>query len=290
MSTLPGSPSPTGKAADHGPGAASLSGIRIRPSQASETPQPARKRGDITLLLSKVSAKPQLSAPRADGASALSSPLPSQADLPAAADAAAPSHLPIDALVREPAGQARPAPDAIIDAEIVEPAAGAAEERAEQEREPPAGRSDDRRQYNAAGRRLSDIQGYWARLRDGRRWPAWEDMDAGMVAQVWPNSFLLTCQAGGEGGKGAPVVAQAMRVDREAPPAGSPHDLPITPAVIDWIRSVGAEVAASGLPARHAEQFGTPRGSLLLRLHALPLSDDQTRVDRVLCHVARASG
>jgi hypothetical protein len=262
MSSNPGSPSSADAASQRSAGAASLAGIRIRPGRAADRPAdkatPDRKPGDITLLLSRVAAEPLRA-----GANGAASAGPASRTAPAALPDG-----PIDATVRE-----APAPD-IADSDDATASPPGAE----------------RRRQGHGVRGPSDIQGYWARLRGGRRWPAWDDMDAGMVAQVWPNSFLLTCEAGGAGGRGAPVVAHARRVGCDPPAPGSVDDLPITHAVVDWIRIVGAEVAASGLPARVTDRFETGRGSISLRLHALPLSDDQTRVDRVLCHVARASG
>jgi hypothetical protein len=262
MSSPPGSPSSVDQAPQRAAGAASLAGIRIRPgraaNRAAEDAAPDRKPGDITLLLSRVAAKPLIA--EVNGAA-------SGKERPRGSPATPPDG-PIDATVRD-------APDAEI---------------AESEDAAAASPEADRRRHGHGARRPSDIQGYWTRLRGGRRWPAWDDLDAGMIAQVWPNSFLLTCEASGAGGRGAPVVAQARRVGSDPPAPGSADDLPITHAVVEWIRSIGAEVAASGLPARETDRFETGRGSISLRLHALPLSDDQTRVDRVLCHVARASG
>jgi hypothetical protein len=262
MSSNPGSPPSADQVPQRGAGAASLAGIRIRPGRAAdraaEAAAPDRKPGDITLLLSRVAAKPLIAA--ANGAaSGKPGPRGNPAALPDG---------PIDATVREaPAAEVAETGDQIA-----------------------ASADPDRRRHGHGIRRPADIQGYWARLRGGRRWPAWNDLDAGMVAQVWPNSFLLLCEAGGAGGRGAPVVAQARRIGSDPPAPGSADDLPITHAVVEWIRSVGAEVAASGLPARETDRFETGRGGMSLQLHALPLSDDQARVDRVLCHVARAAG
>ena len=191
-------------------------------------------------------------------------------------------HGPIDATMRDADPVPGGAPQDRAEggsASKAEPAASVGDERQG---------SENRRRHDALGQRVSDIQGYWARLRKGRRWPAWRDMDAKLVGQVWANSFLLTCDSGQEAvDRVDPVVVQATRIGQGHPTPGDVDDVPISHAMVEWIRTVGAEVAASGLPARETDCFETARGATEFRLHALPLGDDQRRVDHVLCHVSR---
>ena len=50
----------------------------------------------------------------------------------------------------------------------------------------------------------------------------------------------------------------------------------------------GGEAARAGQPVQDSETFRTPEGTHAYKIVALPLSDQQTRVDHVLCHLTRA--
>ena len=129
-----------------------------------------------------------------------------------------------------------------------------------------------------------DIFGYWTKLRQGRRFPAWRDVDREEVARRWPNSFVLAC----DGGDGSPArIGCAARVggDEEL---GREHALPLSEPVIEWILATGRDVARYGEAIRDEEVFDSPRGRAGYRIVAVPLSDDQRRIDHILCHVSRA--
>jgi hypothetical protein len=136
----------------------------------------------------------------------------------------------------------------------------------------------------AAVRLPPDIFGYWTKLRQGRRFPAWDDVDREEVAQRWPNSFVLAC----DGGDGSPArIGRAARVGGDEA-AGRQHALPLSEPVIEWILATGRDVARYGEAIRDEEVFDSPRGRAGYRIVAVPLSDDQRRIDHILCHVSRA--
>jgi hypothetical protein len=58
--------------------------------------------------------------------------------------------------------------------------------------------------------------------------------------------------------------------------------------ITEWILSIGGEVARVGRPVQDNEVFMTPDGNHSYRIVALPLGDEQSRVDHVLCHLTRA--
>lgn len=130
-----------------------------------------------------------------------------------------------------------------------------------------------------------DIYGYWTRVKNGRRFPSRSDFDAEQLADHWPNSMLLTCaKAGGN----APVTFSSvlrLGANRRSRPG---EDLSITSMITEWILSTGGEAARAGKPVQDTEVFPTPDGTHAYKIVALPLSDHQTHVDHVLCHLSRS--
>lgn len=147
----------------------------------------------------------------------------------------------------------------------------------------PAVRSLQRTRLNA------DIHGYWNRLRQTRPFPAWHEMNVGEIAFYWPNSFLLSCDGGPGDSRGGAMISRAVRVvDPDfGQDTGGTAEIKFTQPMIEWILSIGREVARFGQPVRDSERFDTPGGAATYQVIAMPLGDDPRRVDRILCHVRR---
>jgi hypothetical protein len=129
-----------------------------------------------------------------------------------------------------------------------------------------------------------DIYGYWTRVKNGRRFPSRADFDAEQVAENWPNSMLLTC--GGAAGSHV-NFSSVLRLgaNRRTRPG---DELNFTSMITEWILATGGEAARAGAPVQDTEVFPTPDGTHAYKIVALPLSENQTRVDHVLCHLSRS--
>jgi hypothetical protein len=130
--------------------------------------------------------------------------------------------------------------------------------------------------------RSSDLFGYWNRMKNGRRFPARGDFDANEIAENWPNSMLLTCEGQGSGITFSKILRYGGHRSRPG------EEFSFTSMITEWILSVGGEVARVGRPVQDNEVFMTPDGNHSYRIVALPLGDEQSRVDHVLCHLTRA--
>ena len=131
-----------------------------------------------------------------------------------------------------------------------------------------------------------DIYGYWTRVKNGRRFPSRADFDAEQVAEHWPNSMLLTCGNGiGAGNHGNFSSVLRLGANRRSRPG---EDLNFTSMITEWILTTGGEAARAGTPVQDTEVFPTPEGTHAYKIVALPLSENQTRVDHVLCHLSRS--
>jgi hypothetical protein len=130
--------------------------------------------------------------------------------------------------------------------------------------------------------RSSDLYGYWNRMKNGRRFPARGDFDANEIAENWPNSMLLTCEGQGSGISFSKILRYGGHRSRPG------EEFSFTSMITEWILSIGGEVARVGRPVQDNEVFVTPDGNHSYRIVALPLGDEQSRVDHVLCHLTRA--
>ena len=131
-----------------------------------------------------------------------------------------------------------------------------------------------------------DIYGYWSRVKNGRRFPSRADFDAEQVGEHWPNSMLLTCgNSVGAGSHGSFSSVLRLGANRRSRPG---DDLNFTSMITEWILATGGEAARAGTPVQDTEVFPTPDGTHAYKIVALPLSENQTRVDHVLCHLSRS--
>ncbi|MGE0117327.1 MAG: hypothetical protein AB7S71_03950 [Dongiaceae bacterium] len=129
----------------------------------------------------------------------------------------------------------------------------------------------------------SDLYGYWTRVKNGRRFPSRADFDVEQVAENWPNSMLLTCS--GNGGQMNFSSILRLGANRRSRPG---EDLNFTSMITEWILAIGGEAVRAGTPVQDTEVFPSPEGTFAYKIVALPLSDQQTRVDHVLCHLSRS--
>jgi hypothetical protein len=130
--------------------------------------------------------------------------------------------------------------------------------------------------------RSADLFGYWNRIKNGRRFPARGDFDVNEIAENWPNSMLLTCESQGSSVSFSKILRYGGHRSRPG------EEFSFTSMITEWILSIGGEVARVGRPVQDNEVFVTPEGHHSYRIVALPLGDEQSRVDHVLCHLTRS--
>jgi len=130
-----------------------------------------------------------------------------------------------------------------------------------------------------------DIYGYWTRMKNGRRFPSRLDFDAEQVAEYWPNSMLLTCAKSAASSQVTFSSVLRLGTNRRN---RTDEDLNITSMITEWILATGGEAARAGKPVQDTEVFPSSDGSRAYKIVALPLSDQQTQVDHVLCHLSRS--
>lgn len=134
-------------------------------------------------------------------------------------------------------------------------------------------------------RQGNDFYSFWAQRKNGRRFPSYGDFDAKQIAELWPNTMLLSC--GGVGG-GNVNFTQVMRLTGAAATAEPAEEVTFTPMLTEWMLAIGREAVSAGKPVQDIETFQNTVGSSSYRIVALPLGNEETQVDHVLCNLARA--
>jgi hypothetical protein len=129
-----------------------------------------------------------------------------------------------------------------------------------------------------------DLYGYWTRLKNGRRFPSRADFDVEQMAENFPNSMLLTCSANGGSQVNFSSILR-LGANRRSQPG---ETLNFTSMITEWILAIGGEAVRVGTPVQDTEVFPSPDGTFAYKIVALPLSEQQTRVDHVLCHLSRS--
>ena len=140
----------------------------------------------------------------------------------------------------------------------------------------------------APAQRPFDITAYWRQLKNGRHFPSWSDLDSKLIAECWPNSMLLSCGAETQRLTLDSVFTQALRVENHGADANRADGVDFTPMLTEWVLSLGREAQHLGKPMQDTDALPSVSGEVRYRVIALPLSDDQQRIDHVLCHVDRA--
>jgi hypothetical protein len=62
----------------------------------------------------------------------------------------------------------------------------------------------------------------------------------------------------------------------------------MSPMMLQWLLTLAGEAAQDRRPMQDIEAFPSRSKSVRYGAIALPFSDDQTRIDHVLCHVYQA--
>jgi hypothetical protein len=138
-------------------------------------------------------------------------------------------------------------------------------------------------------RRPEEITAYWSRLRGSRPYPSASDLDSDRIAADWPNSVLFRCRSG----------SQALEPDTTYRPqhSGGPTTLglepepgliDLSPMMLQWLLSLAGDAVRHRRPVEDTESFPSAHRSIGYRAIALPLSENRSVIDHVLCHVRQA--
>jgi hypothetical protein len=148
---------------------------------------------------------------------------------------------------------------------------------------PPAPPQAQQQRTMELPKHAGDLYGYWTRVKNGRRFPSRADFDVEQMAENFPNSMLLTCGNGG----GQVNFSSILRLgaNRRSQPGES---LNFTSMITEGILAIGGEAVRAGTPVQDTEVFPSPDGTFAYKIVALPLSDQQSRVEHVLCHLSRS--
>ncbi len=130
-----------------------------------------------------------------------------------------------------------------------------------------------------------DLAEYWSRLRKGRRWPARSDIDPKEVSLQWPSAMLMRVEAGTDLWRPESLFSDVMRGGGGGFSNG---EIEFTPMIMDWILSVAKRAESGGGAVEDIDSFPTGSGEKRYKAIAVPLSDDDTTVNYVLCHVESA--
>ena len=142
---------------------------------------------------------------------------------------------------------------------------------------------------NGEPRRGGDIIAYWTGLRGNRPYPAVSDLDPDLIATDWPNSILFRCRAGS--GALMPDMSFLPRQDGGGNGLGPKADdgkIQLSPMMLQWLVSLAEDAVRNRRPVEDLESFPSAQRAIGYRAVALPLSDDHSEIDHVLCHVKYA--
>ncbi len=142
---------------------------------------------------------------------------------------------------------------------------------------------------NGEPRRGGEITAYWTRLRGNRPSPAVADLDPELIAADWPNSILFRCRAGS--GALMPDMSFLPRPDGGSDglnPKADDGKIQLSPLMLQWLVSLAEDAVRNRRPVEDLESFPSAKRAIGYRAVALPLSDDHSEIDHVLCHVKYA--
>ncbi len=141
---------------------------------------------------------------------------------------------------------------------------------------------------NGHAKKALEITAYWTRLRGRRPCPAVSDLDPGLIAAEWSNSILFRCRAGS--GALMPDMSFLPRQDSGGD-LGSRTDeakIQLSPLMLQWLVSLAEDAVRNQRPIEDTEAFPSTQKAIVYRAIALPLSDNRSEIDHVLCHVKRS--
>jgi hypothetical protein len=141
---------------------------------------------------------------------------------------------------------------------------------------------------NGDAKKAVEIAAYWTRLRGRRPCPAVSDLDPGLIAAEWPNSILFRCRAG----SGALMPDNSFLPQQDSggglDPRTDEAKIQLSPLMLQWLVSLAEDSVRNQRPIEDTEAFPSAQKAIVYRAIALPLSDNRSEIDHVLCHVKRA--
>ena len=138
-------------------------------------------------------------------------------------------------------------------------------------------------------RQPEDITAYWSRLRGNRPYPAASDLDSERIAGDWPNSILFRCRSGSDALEPDTTYRPRHSGDSMAPGVQPESGLiDLSPMMLQWLLSLAGDAVRHRRPVEDTESFPSARRSIGYRAVALPLSENRSAIDHVLCHVRHA--
>lgn len=142
---------------------------------------------------------------------------------------------------------------------------------------PTAGKDD--------ARRGGEIIAYWKRLRGSRPYPAVSDLDPKLIAADWPNSILFRCRAGS--GALMPDMSFLPQQASGSSLGSGANDgkIQLSPMMLQWLVSLAEDALRNQRPVEDTEAFPSAQRAIGYRAVALPLGDNRSEIDHVLCHV-----
>ncbi len=138
-----------------------------------------------------------------------------------------------------------------------------------------------------AGAGPPDIADWWRRACGERPWPALGDIDGKQVAYYWPHSLLLR-RTGDDDGLEIETVFSAGRGGRTSIGDSGPLASDESSMLAAWVLGMARKALRRGAEVDTTESFPLPGGWRSYRGVALPLGDERTGVDHVLCYVQPA--
>jgi len=142
---------------------------------------------------------------------------------------------------------------------------------------------------NGESRRGGDFVAYWTGLRGNWPYPAVSDLDPELIATDWPNSILFRCRAGS--GALMPDISFLPRQNGDGnglDPKADDGKIQLSPMMLQWLVSLAEDAVRDRRPVEDLESFPSARRAIGYRAVAMPLSDDHSEIDHVLCHVKYA--
>lgn len=131
-----------------------------------------------------------------------------------------------------------------------------------------------------------DVLDYWRRKRGQRAYPAASDLDRDLIAQRWPDTWLLDFTKVVTDLRAEPSLARVTRLG--APGASSEAELEYSTYLTEWIIELGGAALSSGRAVEEVERVSTRSGPAHYRVRALPLGPVEGLPDHVLCELSRA--